>query len=104
MNEDYDIFEARLQPKGTISLFRTTNPLTGKVNIMAHQLNTRAGHTSGFPMALQGAFNPYTGDYKEVTYEVLVQTGTDANGNAIFETKTQSKNVSYADYPVPVHP
>lgn len=104
VNEDQDIFEARLQPKGTLSLFRTTNPLTGEVNIMAHQLNTRAGHSSGFPMALQGSYNPYTGDYKEITYEVLVQTGTDANGNAIFETKTQTKNVGYADFPVPVHP
>lgn len=103
-NKDYDIFEARLQPKGTISLFRTTNPLTGDINIMAHYLTTRAGHTSGFPMNLQGSYNPYTGDYKEITYEVLVQTGTDQNGNAIFETKFETRNVLYSDFPVPIHP
>ena len=102
--DDNDLFEARMQPKGSLSLFRTTNPLTGKVNIMPHYLTTRAGHTSGFPMALQNSYNPYTGDYKEITYETLVQTGTDANGNAIFEVKTQSKNVGYADFPVPIHP
>ena len=103
-NKDLDIFEARLQPKGTLSLFRTTNPLTGDVNIMAHYLTTRQGLTGGFPMALHNSYNPYTGDYKEVTYEVLVQTGTDSNGNAIFEKKMQHKNVKYCEYPVPVFP
>lgn len=33
-NEDEPIFEDIEQPKGSITLFRTTNPTTGKVNIM----------------------------------------------------------------------
>ena len=37
-NEDRDIFEARLQPKGSLSLFRTTNALTGEANIMLVKL------------------------------------------------------------------
>jgi hypothetical protein len=39
---------------------------------MPFNLETRAGHTAGFPMVLQGANNPYTGEYKELEYEVLV--------------------------------
>ena len=101
---DNDIFEARLAPKGSITLFRTRNPLTGNVNIMPFNLETRAGHTSGFPMALQGANNPYTGEYKELEYEVLVQTGTDTDGNPIFQTQIQRKNVKYGSFPVPVYP
>jgi len=31
---DTDIFEARLQPRGSLTLFRTRNPLDGQVNIM----------------------------------------------------------------------
>ena len=102
-DKDQDIFEARMQPKGSICLFRTRNPVTGDVNIMAHYPTTRAAHTSGFPMALQGG-NPYTGDYKQIAYEVLVQTGVDANNTPIFTSKMQYKNVQYADFPVPVYP
>jgi hypothetical protein len=85
-DKDNDIFEARMQPKGSITLFRTRNPISGDVNIMPFNLSTRAGHTSGFPMILQGSNNPYTGNYKEIKYEVLVQTGMDNFGNPIFQT------------------
>lgn len=101
-NTDLDIFEARLQPKGSITLFRTRNPITGEMNIMPFNITTRAAH-HGFPLALQGG-NPYTGDYKQMEYEVLVQTGVDANNNPIYTSKVQYKNVKYADYPVPVYP
>jgi hypothetical protein len=69
--EDQDIFEARLQPKGSLSLFRTTNPLTGEVNIMAHNINTRL-FTGGIgtPLGAKGG-NPYTGGYKTIEIEVL---------------------------------
>ena len=106
-NNDEDIFEARLQPKGSLSLFRTTNPLTGKINIMPHGLTTRQTTSGGagyVPHQLKGSNNPYTGNYKIMEYEVLVQVGTDSVGNAIFETKKQSKNIKYADFPLPVFP
>lgn len=106
-NKDQDIFEARLQPKGSLSLFRTTNAITGDINIMPFYLTTRQGTGGGgsgwVPGALRGG-NPYTGDYKTIEYEVLVQVGTDPLGNAIFESKKQSKNIQYADFPVPVYP
>ena len=74
-NNDEDIFEARLQPKGSLSLFRTTNPLTGKINIMPHGLTTRQTTSGGagyVPHQLKGSNNPYTGNYKIMEYEVLV--------------------------------
>jgi hypothetical protein len=71
-NTDNDIFEGRLQPKGSMTLFRTRNPITGEVNVMPFSITTRAGHNSGFPMALHNSYNPYTGAYKEVKFEVLV--------------------------------
>jgi len=94
-NEDQDIFEARMQPKGSLSLFRTTNPLTGKINIMPFMPTTCQSMTgaSGYvPGALKGQ-NPYTGTYKSIEYEVLVHSGTDAYGNILYETKKVQKNV-----------
>jgi hypothetical protein len=41
-NTDNDIFEARLRPRGSLTLFRTRNPLTGEINIMPFNLDTRA--------------------------------------------------------------
>ena len=101
---DNDIFEARLKPRGSLTLFRTRNPITGDINIMPFNIFTRASAVgAGTPMELQGG-NPYTGKYKEIEYEVLVQTGTDTLGNPIYESKKQRKNVLYASFPVPVHP
>lgn len=106
-NEDEDIFEARLQPKGSLSLFRTTNALTGEPNIMPFWLTTRQSTTGGagyVPGQLKGSANPYTGNYKTIEYEVLVQVGVDNMGNAIFEGKKMYKNIQYCDFPVPVFP
>ena len=106
-NEDKDIFEARLQPKGSLSLFRTTNALTGKPNIMALYPDTRQSTSMGggsVPGQLQGTANPYLGNYSSIEYTVLVQTGVDGLGNAIFESKKQYKNIKYGDYSVPVYP
>ena len=103
-NTDNDIFEARLKPRGSLTLFRTRNPLTGEINIMPFNLDTRASAVGpGTPLQMQGS-NPYTGDYKEIEFEILIQSGTDINGNAIFTSKIQRKNLMYADFPVPVHP
>jgi hypothetical protein len=86
-NTDNDIFEARLKPRGSLTLFRSRNPITGDINIMPFPIFTRAGTSgTGIPMALKGSGNPYTGNYKEIEYEVLVQSGTDQLGNAIYTT------------------
>lgn len=104
-NLDQDIFEARLQPKGSLTLFRTRNALTGNVNIMAFDLSTRQNTSgTGIPGQLKGSGNPYTGNYKEIEYEVLVQVGVDNMGNAIFEGKKMYKNIKFSDYHLPVFP
>lgn len=110
--EDQDIFEARLQPKGSLSLFRTTNPLTGEVNIMAHDVNTRlfTGGT-GTPLGLKGG-NPYTGGYKSIEVEVLVKelvgagTGSDdrPDDSGAWVLKKIARNIVYSDFSVPVYP
>jgi hypothetical protein len=52
-NTDNDIFEARLAPKGSLTLFRSRNPITGDINIMPFSLATRAGTNGvGVPGAL----------------------------------------------------
>lgn len=104
-NNDKDIFEARLQPKGSLTLFRTRNPLTGEMNIMAHNVSTRPSTTVGVPMGLQGSSNPYTDSKKVMTYEILVAKARDEDTGLItYELKTVERNVVYADFKVPVHP
>lgn len=104
-NNDKDIFEARLQPKGSLTLFRTRNPLTGEVNIMAHNIMTRASTSTGVPNALQGSSNPYIDSKKIITYQILVAKDKDPDTNLMtYEWKTVEKYVSYADFEIPVHP
>ena len=104
-NTDKDIFEARLQPKGSLTLFRTRNPLTGKVNIMAHRVTTRASTNSGVPLSLQGTGNPYVDSRKEVTYELLVVKDYDPETKKpIYEWVKIQRNVAYTDFQIPVYP
>ena len=74
---------------------------------MPFYLTTRQTTTGGdgyVPGQLKGSANPYLGNYKTIEYEVLVQTGVDNMGNAIFEGKKMSKNIGYCDFPLPVYP
>ena len=104
-NEDKDIFEARLQPKGSLSLFRTTNPLTGEANIMPFYLTTRQNaNGSGIPMQLQGGANPYLNSYKEMEFELLVQVGVDRYNHPIFESRKMYRNIEYGGFQLPVFP
>ena len=104
-NEDEDIFEARLKPKGSLSLFRTTNPLTGEANIMPFYLTTRQNaNGSGIPMQLQGGANPYLDSYKELAFELMVQIGVDRYNHPIFEIRKMYKNIEYGGFQLPVFP
>ena len=103
-DEDQDIFEARLQPRGSLTLFRTRNPLDGKMNIRAIQHTTCASMSSTGLMQLDGKYNPYTGSATNAEIEVLVQIGVDSNGAPIFQSQKKQLNIKYADFPVPVYP
>lgn len=97
---DKDIFEARLQPRGSLTLFRTRNPLDGKVNLMPINHLTCASMSSTGLMQLDGTTNPYTGSAGSAEVEVLVQIGVDNNGAPIFQTQKKQLNIKYADFPV----
>jgi hypothetical protein len=71
-DKDEDIFEARLQPRGSLTLFRTRNPLNGQMNIMPFNHITVASMTNTGMMGLSGTYNPYTGSGASIEIEVLV--------------------------------
>ena len=103
-NTDNDFFEMREQPKGTLSLFQSTDPNTGKVNIMAfcptHYPRIAA---TGTPIQLQQSAmgNPYESGWTTgITITQTVITGTDGQGNPIYQNKTTSKNINYARFPM----
>ena len=110
-NTDEEIFEAKLQPKGSLSLFRTTNPLTGKVNIMPFYLTARlnTGGT-GTGLGLKGG-NPYTGNYKTVEIQVLMKDSVSVDGTSgeheeqvNWVIKKIERNINYTDFTVPIYP
>ena len=99
---DNDIFEARLQPRGSLTLFRTRNPLDGNINIMPINHITCASTSDTGKLSLDGKTNPYLGSAGSVEVEVLVQIGIDANGAPIFQTQKKQLNIKYVDFEVPV--
>ena len=108
-NVDNDFFVGREQPKGPLSLFSATDPNTGKINVMPFcPMLYPSISPIGTGMQLQGsaATNPYGAgeNYGSITIETLVGTGTDAAGNVIYETVTQTKNIYYANFPMPKYP
>lgn len=107
-NKDNDFFEMREQPKGTLSLFQSTDPNTGKVNIMPfNPCHYPTVSISGTPMQLQASAlgDPYKGGWTTgITITQTVITGVDGNGNPIYENKTSSKNIMYANFPIPSAP
>ena len=107
-NIDKDFFEMREQPKGTLSLFQSTDPNTGKVNIMPFNPTMYPKISAqGTPMQLQQSVlgNPYKDNWTSgITITQTVITGTDGSGNPIYENKVTTKNVNYAKFPIPMAP
>ena len=107
---DIDTFDNRCKPKGSLTLFRTRNPDTAEMNIMAFAPYTYPRITGwGSPgfgtTGLAGMMNPYSQDYKgSVVIETLKITGTDEKGNPIYESVNEYKNVAYSDAPIPIYP
>lgn len=106
-SKDNDSFEGRPQVRGSISLFQTTNPKTGKVNIMPFRVITPPDTTTGFGNTWwdAGITNPYSDNYSvKRTIEQLVIKGTDENNNPIYEKKTTEINCKYSGFPLLVYP
>ena len=107
---DTDTFDNRCKPKGSLTLFRTRNPDTGKMNIMAFTPytypNITGQGTPGFGTSgLAGMMNPYSDKYTgAVVIETLKITGTDEKGNPIYESVNDYKNVEYSDVKIPIYP
>ena len=107
---DTDTFDNRCKPKGSLTLFRTRNPDTGKMNIMAFTPytypNITGWGTPGFgTQGLAGMMNPYSDKYTgSVVIETLKITGTDEKGNPIYESVNDYKNVEYSDAKIPIYP
>lgn len=125
-NTDHDIFEDREQPKGSLTLFRTTNPTTGKVNIMPfdfysyNQISLLYGGYSNllqrgvqqnpYAVALGGQFAVEISVYELVGYS-SANTEKDAVGNALHKEQipivrenTATINVLFMDYEFPTFP
>ena len=106
-SKDNNDFEGRPQVKGSISLFQTTNPKTGKVNIMPFRVTTAPDSGTGFGNTWwdHGTANPYSSNFSvKRVIEQLVITGTDENNNPIYEKKTTEINCKYAGFTVLVYP
>lgn len=107
-NKDNDFFEMREQPKGTLSLFQSTDPNTGKVNIMpfcpCHYPNISI---TGTPHAIQQSVlgDPYKGEWgTEISYTQFVIIDYTSNGTPIYEKRDFHVNLSYAKFPIPSAP
>lgn len=102
-NLDRDIFEDLEQPQGSLTLFRTTNPTTGKVNIMPwdfssyHQTNTIMGGY-GTALAYQAIqVNPYNISFNE-DFTISIQSWVSTSSNSNFITNAAGNVVYTGDW------
>ena len=107
-NTDNDMFELREQPKGTLSLFQSTDPNTGKVNIMpfcpTHYPTVSA---TGALAGLQGSAlgNPYADSWDpSVVEEMWIRILDEVTGKVTYRKITMVKNLNYAKFPMPSAP
>ena len=106
-SQDLQLFEDICQPKGTLSLFQTTNPMNGKVNIMAFNPTTFPYLGLSGSMNLSGAAlgNPYSLDFSaSITTTSMVITGFAENGDPIYQQKSNTRNINFADFQITVFP
>lgn len=101
INRDNDMFLYREKPKGSITLFITTNPTTGKLNMMTQQhvqypkILASAGIV-GFPESTLIGFNPYSNSEASFTYTTQVITGTMDDGTPIYQNQQKKVSIAFA--------
>lgn len=109
-SEDNDNFETRCKPVGSLTLFHTRNPDTGRINVMPFSPITYPAIGGGIGVVgfsqndIQRMMNPFSGDWtgQVITYTNVI--GQDNFGNPITSTTTQTRGVAYSDFPCPVYP
>ena len=105
VNKDLDLFTRRCKPKGSVSLWITTNPDTGKINWIPNETMTYLSmRTMGTPGSLQlaGSGNPWDSTFNPtVIITTQVITGTMEDGTPIYENKVSHRTIEYAKYKVP---
>jgi hypothetical protein len=103
-NIDIDVFTRRCKPKGTLTLFATRNPDTGKMNLIPAANGVFQG-ISGYvqlPSGLESAAsgNPYSPDYSATVN--ITQTVLDKVDDKWVEKEvTTTKQVGYGSYQTP---
>ena len=114
-NTDNPIWEDIERPRGSLSLYTSTNPYTGKPNYLTDifwnypSLTTLTGSFSNVFQQSTIGFNPYLQDedhqYGSITYDVetVVQPGADGQA-PIVQIKSQTRNVMYAGWLTPSFP
>lgn len=107
-NKDVDLFTRRCKPKGSLSLWITTNPDTGKVNWRPAEKYTYLsmdgiGHIGGLgQIHLQ---NPWDDNFNpSVIFTQQVVVGKTEDGLPIYENMTTTRTIRYANYQVPTNP
>lgn len=108
-NTDNDFYEGREQPKGSFTLFQTTNPTTGKVNIMPfspilYPYVSNLGNLNVLE-ASTSTTSPYEDgpNYGKIEYETTVYK-VNEDGRLVGEVITVVKSVYYAGFPMPQYP
>ena len=101
--DDNDMFAYREKPNGSITLFLTRNPTTGKLNMLKQDYVAYPSFSSlgtvGYPEYTLVNFNPYTTSEATYTYTTQVITGTMDDGTPIYSNVSSTKNVAYVTQP-----
>lgn len=106
-SEDNQLFENICQPRGSLSLFQSTNPDTGAINIMAFNPYTTPylGYSGSLNLSMNAIGNPYAESFSAaVSTSTLVMTGLDGSGQPIYQTQVVNRNIQFASFRLPVYP
>lgn len=114
-NNDNPIWEDIERPQGSLSLFTSTNPTTGKPNYLTEiywNYPFLGGITGSYSLIFgQSAIgvNPYSPSdgeqYGTVNYTVETVINQPTDGSApVIQIKTQSRNVQFANWRTPSYP
>ena len=88
-SDDAQLFEDICQPVGSISLFQTTNPSTGEINVMPFDavVYPYLGLSGSLALSGKAIGNPYSGDF-DASVSIEVWTSTEVQGGQLGDTGT----------------